>query len=86
MSFDWLTYLNVANYLLPQRSEEYWRSAISRAYYAIFGMVRGILRSQGTQFKSDNVYRQVINWLKGHKNPTAQQIGVNLDRLRRKRN
>mgnify|MGYP001042182468 FL=1 len=86
MSFNWLFYLNVANHLLSQRSEEYWRSAISRAYYAVFGVVRGILQSQGTQFKSDNIHRQVINRLKRHKNPTAQQIGVSLDRLRRERN
>jgi len=71
MSFNWLFYLNVANYLLSQRSEEYWRSAVSRAYYAVFGAVRGILQSQGTQFKSDNIHRQVINQMKRHKNLTA---------------
>lgn len=86
MSFDWLVYLNVASYLLSQTGEEYWRSAISRAYYAVFGAVRGILQSRGAQLKSDNVHRQVINRLKRHKNPTARQIGVNLDRLRRERN
>lgn len=86
MNFNWLAYLSVANHLLTQTGEEYWRSAISRAYYAMFGPTRKILEGQGIQFKADNIHRQVINWLKKHKNPTAKQVGANLDRLRRERN
>lgn len=85
-NFNWLLYLNVANHLVSQAGEEYWRSAISRAYYAVFGAAKGILENQGIQFKRDNIHRQVIKSLKKHKNPTARQAGANLDRLRRERN
>ena len=40
MSFSWRTYLDLAIDLKNQNSEACYRSAISRAYYAVYNVLR----------------------------------------------
>jgi len=52
MSFDWSEYLNLANKLVqakstPSADEACQRTAISRAYYAAYCLVRNLARDRG---------------------------------------
>ena len=40
MSFDWKTYHQLAKKLLEENNEAAYRSAVSRAYYAAFNVLR----------------------------------------------
>ncbi|MCK4330976.1 MAG: hypothetical protein KAW81_00315 [Dehalococcoidia bacterium] len=84
--FDWLIYLDVADNLLGFHAEGYSRSAVSRAYYGVFGEIRDRLEHRGIQFKRENIHREIIEWLKNQADKGIVHIGVELDRLRRERN
>lgn len=86
--FDWLRYLNVADHLLTQQGEEFFRSATSRAYYGLFCHIRDALEQrQGQPFPPErSVHIQVIDALKNDSRSSVIQLGTDLDRLRRERN
>jgi len=44
MSFNWIDLLDVAVNLLERDNEACFRSSINRAYYAIFGKTRQIIK------------------------------------------
>lgn len=84
--FNWLLYLDVADDLMSFGSEAQFRSAVSRAYYGVFGKIRSKLETQGIQFEWKNIHHQVIKWLRSQPQVSVIHIGVELDRLRRDRN
>ena len=85
--FNWLLYLEVADYLLNQQEEQFSRSATSRAYYGLFCHVKDALeRRQGAPFPTyGSIHKQVIDALKNDSSQTVAQLGYDLDRLRRER-
>lgn len=85
--FDWLSYLEVARRLVDgdqQLGEACRRSAISRAYYGVFGKGREVLQQQGLLFEREAIHAQVIRTLR--REPPTSELGRDLDRLRRERN
>lgn len=87
MTFQWSDYLLVADDLLKLSSEGHHRSSASRAYYGVFGSIRQALEARrGRRFSGGRVHIAVINALKGDVRLPVQQLGQDLDRLRRERN
>lgn len=84
--FNWLLYLDVADYLMLSMSEAHFRSAVSRAYYGVFGEIHGRLQTRGVQLQRKNIHQEVIRWLRNQSQMGIVQIGMELDRLRRERN
>ena len=86
MSFNWIDLLDVAVNLLERDNEACFRSSINRAYYAIFGKTRQIIKIEDKKkFQPPNIHRQVINYLKNSNDSLYRQIGYEMDRLRRER-
>jgi uncharacterized protein (UPF0332 family) len=94
INFDWLLYLELSDFLIssgyskqiPSGSENFYRSAISRAYYGAFDKIRTELEYKGFKFSQANVHSQVIEWLISQSNLGIKAIGRELDFLRRERN
>ena len=86
--FNWLLYMEVAEYLVRQRGESYYRSAISRAYYGAFCYARDTLaRVQSrTSSRRGDAHEQVINALKSDPRPEVADLGESLHRLHTERN
>lgn len=90
MNFDWLEYLAVAEKLLePVNSvlgEAAYRSATSRAYYAIFGATSMRLKTKRkVSFHPPGIHKQLIKWLKSQSDPQLASFGSQLDRLYKER-
>jgi uncharacterized protein (UPF0332 family) len=89
MSFDWKTYLDVSEALIKNRTtgfeEAYLRSAISRAYYAVFGIARSYLKSEGTTISAIDTHKFLRNEFKNSPDNIKKKIGNNLERLWRDR-
>lgn len=92
MSFDWSQYFNLARELAgqttpPAGQEARLRSALSRAYYAVFCLARNHLRDrEGLSIPRDRVHSYVIDHFKTSADPARSQLGHDLDRLRWDRN
>lgn len=85
MSFDWEKFVDLAESIQQQiKTEESFRTAISRAYYGAFCKSRDLL-GFGSYTKSD-VHSKVINQLKYSKDLDDRKIGQFLDALRKERN
>ena len=85
--FNWLSYLEVAQHLSAQQEQSFRRSAISRAYYGVFGHARDTLQGRGAAFSTGgDVHRQVISALPNDPRPEVAQLGKELDDLRKERN
>lgn len=86
MPFEWISFLKVAERLImaPEAGveEAYFRSAVSRIYYGLFGTVRQILEKKGHRFGPINVHSHVIKSLRRSRNHLERRIGAELDRLR----
>lgn len=86
MTFDWLNYVELASRLLRQREmdieEAYLRASISRAYYGVFGAIweKRRFRAQGSK------HQALIMRLLNSGDPSDEELGSDLDRLRRARN
>jgi uncharacterized protein (UPF0332 family) len=93
MSFAWSDYLLLAEALLRGRTtlapeEACCRAAISRAYYAVYGVARTRARDQeGLQLPAtgDAHQRVIAHYFQGA-SPLHRAIGENLRRLRGARN
>jgi len=93
MSFAWLDYLTLAEALLQARTtlapeEACCRAAISRAYYAVYGVARTRAREQeGLQLPAtgDAHQRVITHYFRGP-SPLHRAIGDNLRQLRSVRN
>jgi uncharacterized protein (UPF0332 family) len=93
MPFEWTAYLDLARELAgqspgPSLEEARLRSAISRAYYAAFKKAFNYLcdRDPAVRFQRDDVHRYVYEKFLYNPAMDWQDIGSNLDRLRRLRN
>lgn len=83
MSFNWKEYVRLAEFLHKQGSEECLRSAISRAYYGVFGIVRNL---KGLKETRADIHSMVINSFKNSYKKDEKFVGKLLDDLRRQRN
>ena len=93
MSFDWREYLVLAEALLQARTrlaqeEACCRAAVSRAYYAGYGVARNRARDQdGLQLPATGeAHQRVITHYRQGPSALHRAVGNNLRRLRRVRN
>ena len=93
MSFAWLDSLVLAEALLQARTtvapeEACCRAAVSRAYYAVYGVARNRARDQdGLQLPATgDAHQRVITHYRQGPSPLHRAIGDTLRRLRRVRN
>lgn len=94
MSFDWLDYLQLAQFLAgvsknTPGQEANFRTAVSRAYYAAFCKARNYLRDvdKDTQVTGTrDIHSYVLDQFMKSPDPIRGKIAVNLERLRRYRN
>ena len=84
MSFDWGKFLEVAEKLNQQKSEETFRTAISRAYYSVFCTIRNLKGFK--DYKQRDIHSKLIETLKNSHSNSDNFIGTTLDQLRRERN
>lgn len=85
--FDWTSYLVLAQTLAEQGDEASRRSAVSRAYYAVFNKARLLLEREGTVVSDtgrahDDVWRTLERAGKGRRRLGAE--GKRLREMRRK--
>ena len=92
MTFEWRQYFTLACSLeldartAPDLSEAKFRTAISRAYYSALIKARNRLHEEGERVPKDyEVHRFVENKFSHSTDPSRQQIGENLRRLRTSR-
>lgn len=91
MSFDWSEYLTLAQALggddVATSEEARLRSAISRAYYAVYGTAQVIARSRDgyTPQATETSHQGLINHFKRSPDRVRKAIGMNLERLRKSR-
>lgn len=96
MKFSWNHLLTLASDLKdlgdaetdPARAEAYYRSAISRAYYAAFHTARttAVRQRYGSTFRhAQNSHKEVIDVYTDHPYQAMRGIGEDLRRLRRSR-
>ncbi|MBI5208125.1 MAG: HEPN domain-containing protein [Candidatus Firestonebacteria bacterium] len=90
MSFNWQEYITLANNLIKNpcsgNEESYYRSAISRAYYGVFGIAKMFVIKSGVSLPPQNTHQFLINNYKNSSDSVRKKIGKNLDSLRRDRN
>ncbi len=93
MSFQWEKYLTLAKILakgdiLLIDDETARRSAISRAYYAVFCLSRNFAldNREVTLTGERDDHQTLIEHFKTSPDQARKQIGTNLDRLRKNRN
>lgn len=95
MSFNWPNYLVLAKDLAgwsvsgPVNEEAKLRSAISRAYYASFHVIKGYLEENGeidTLPTGRSQHQGIIIYLKRSSDKNRRKLGNNLDRLITDRN
>ena len=86
--FNWLDYFALSQELLQHEGEAYQRSAVSRAYYAMFHSARGKLISWWEWHPPEEASDHEYLWetfSKKH-DSASQRVGQLGDRLRRARN
>ncbi len=93
MKFNWRDYLRLAEDLCKQDTEAHYRTAVSRAYYAIFN----ILKIKADYRKADGAFhKEFISLLRNPDDKIIdklsisagelREIGASLDTLRKERN
>src|SRR5262249_3427466 len=94
MSFDWHSYLDLAHTLLgipgPRpRPEAYWRTRVSRAYYAAYGTARTVAQTKDAYIYNPTGgmgrHEDLILHYRYAPDRFRQRIGMNLAALRRYR-
>lgn len=84
---DGRAFLDSARQLVPGQSEADWRTAASRAYYALFREARAVLRRWGfVAPRSDPIHAWVRLRLVFAKDADLNLVGDRLDKLGRLRN
>jgi uncharacterized protein (UPF0332 family) len=84
-TFNWLSFVKLADNLLDYKTEEAYRSSISRAYYGIFCHIRWELENRGTHFTRERIHSQVIEWFLLQQDRSLRDFGHDLNRLRKAR-
>jgi uncharacterized protein (UPF0332 family) len=91
MSFDWSDYLALARALrgdadVTPSEEARLRSALSRAYYAVYGSARAVAISSGyTRQRFDTSHQALIRYFQESPDRARKAIGVNLERMQKNR-
>jgi len=90
MSFDWKSYLQLADELINHQSplilpEAYFRSAISRSYYGVFCLARNFLIRSGIAIPRVDTHKFVRERFVNSRNVQQQKIGKDLNYLWRHR-
>jgi uncharacterized protein (UPF0332 family) len=91
MPFRWSDYLALAQDLIRRSDEAALRSAISRAYYAVFGTAEETLAMKGIRLKRTrrrkklNSHEAVWHTYRSDSRKNWQKIGTDGDRLKRDR-
>lgn len=87
MPFEWAEYLDLAKRLSrDDGGEAEFRTAISRAYYAVFCKARNRLIANGSSIPKDALaHEQVWREYRAAASNIMNNIGINGDRLRKKR-
>ena len=80
--FDWAKYLGLAEELAGRGDEAALRSAISRAYYAAFGVTASHLRGRGVVVPVFKTHAFAWRAFTNNRDPLHVEIGLQLDRLR----
>jgi uncharacterized protein (UPF0332 family) len=84
---DARTFLTTADQLARGATEADWRSAVSRAYYAVFHVARQLFTTCGfTVPRADRAHSYLWLRLCNSGDTTVQRAGANIDALRRLRN
>ena len=86
--FDWSRYVILAEELAARTQDEAaLRSAVSRAYYGVFGKTRELLRAEGVSLPaSGRVHRLIWRQCRSATEPRRRHLGLAGDWLRDKRN
>ncbi len=90
MSFDWLTYIELAR-LLMERAEEIpaseacYRSVVSRAYYGVYCLVRNFARDIDKVTFPSNEHWEIQNYFRTHRHKVRSRLGNNLKKLHQDR-
>ena len=87
MPFAWRDFLPFAQQLQQASDEVSLRTAVSRAYYAVYGTAKARLAADGIRLVSNvrGSHRQVWVTYKKHHDQRRKQIGVQGERLHRRR-
>ncbi len=81
--FNWSGYLRLAEELATREQDEAaQRSAVSRAYYAVFGKARDRLRTEGFEVPRRATHRFVWSTFRRSRELHWWRIGVDGDRLK----
>ncbi len=82
----WNEFLDTANRLARGRTEGDWRSAVSRAYYAVFHYFRGFLLAHGVNLgRAGTSHFNLYAGLRNCGDATVTGIAVRIDDLRDER-
>ena len=86
MSFDWSSYIRLAEELINRADsgglqEACFRSAISRAYYGVFCIARNSLKARRTSIPHIDTHKFVREQYINSSDRVEKKIGVNLGRL-----
>lgn len=84
--FDWREYFTLAERLWLEPGEASKRTAVSRAYYAIFCLTHDRLLSEGVTFRRENIHAEVWNHLEASRDRDRLQLVKMAKRLRDWRN
>ncbi len=80
-------FLTLAVSLAAESTEAAWRTAVSRAYYAVFHVARLLLQDLGFAIpRADRAHAYLTLRLQNCGNPQVGQAGTDLEDLRRLRN
>jgi uncharacterized protein (UPF0332 family) len=96
MQFDWYKYLVLADTLCKYEDEAAHRTAISRAYYALYNVllqyITGVTRHKNNHRELINIFQDVNQWSKfrgaflGIDERDIVYIGIQLENIRNLRN
>jgi len=86
MDFDWRDYLGLAHQLLYSSDEASQRSAISRAYYAAYGVASARLGYEPPPSDGVGIHQTMWNEYAMSADRTRRSIGQSGNRLRHDRN
>jgi uncharacterized protein (UPF0332 family) len=84
---NWRNYLFLASRLTTGNAEADWRTAVSRAYYAAFHVARQLFVDLNFVVpRADRAHQYLVFRLSNSGEPSVEQVGRDLDTLRRLRN
>ena len=85
MSFDWKTFIKLAEYLIqdnnPDMDEAWIRTSISRSYYGIYGIASELIRSKGIEIPPRDPHKFVREKYTTSSDDTLKKIGNRLGSL-----